>query len=400
MVSAVEEILTVRSSMSRVRIPLSVVRLLLVALFLLHPITLLGQEGWSFGPYKTVVGMPSGPLQAKMEGQKSLHSHAFVSSVGGVAFAGIAKPDDEISDDSISLAYDQTQPDGRRLIVVVAQDSLFPFLPNWQLVPIVEYANSEYHATVSLFGPGGNHEFYDIVYHSAFQNTLLGVRLLQADIQFMDLDVFWELPKYQGRKILGTGETSENEQYDMRAATEIREALEDKRYQSWVLTDVDIPIEFWVTDDSLVLTGEPYYYFWYSKNFNPRGVKHRNELVKQINMITDFIYTLRECDCTDAAQDYTSKRDSLIEILEQLEPSVIEVDGLTQLMKQKTSALQKYSPNVFNAATTTMRYAAFFRYVKKTYPDHWAVFLKEIEIVETMPTVRTPTRWRIPFRDQ
>jgi hypothetical protein len=75
------------------------------------------------------------------------------------------------------------------------------------LIPIVNYANSDYNAVVSLFGEKTTEDTYDIVYHPAFENTLLGIRLLQADIIFFDLGETWQLPKLEGQTILGAGET-------------------------------------------------------------------------------------------------------------------------------------------------------------------------------------------------
>ena len=87
-----------------------------------------------------------------------------------------------------------------------------PFLPDWQLIPIAKYADdNEYNACVSLFGPKPTLSKYDIIYHKAFKNTLLGLRLFQMDILLKDLDSFWDIPQLGGQVILGTGEVRATE---------------------------------------------------------------------------------------------------------------------------------------------------------------------------------------------
>lgn len=52
---------------------------------------------------------------------------------------------------------------------------------------------------------------------------------------------------------------------------------------------------------------------------------------------------------------------------------------LTEAVKASNQHVYNYNPAVMNATIQTMRYAAFFRYVKENFPDQWTAFLQQIE---------------------
>lgn len=76
-----------------------------------------------------------------------------------------------------------------------------------------------------------------------------------------------------------------------------------------------------------------------------------------------------------------------------LVPTVEEVTSMTQGLKNARGALRRFNTPVYDAATQTMRYAAFFRYVKGQNPGAWRSFVHEVESVSIQPPVVTPTRW-------
>lgn len=319
----------------------------IVILSLILVINVFAQDTWKLGSYSFNIGVSSGPLNATMEGARGLGSFAFVGAVGGVAFEAIAIPDGKLQNKSVELKYDNSKPDGRRLFIIIGKNTYNPFLPDWQLVPIAKYADSEYNACVSLFGPKTTETVYDIVYHSAFENTLLGLRLLQADIILMDLSEFWQLPKFNNKLILGLGETEpeDNETVDD-AIEKIIDIIRQEDFQSWVYTDYNEKVRFKV-ETNFMLTGYPYYYFW------------------KTNIETKT-----------------------------LEPKVMEVKKLTKQMKEQNEILQKINPTVYNAANQTMRFAAFFRYIKDKSSTSWNSFIEKIRSVKPEPSVKTPTQWK------
>jgi hypothetical protein len=310
-------------------------------------------------------------------GPGSLGSYGFVGKVGGVAFGGMASPGRLLESKSVSLAYDSGKADGSRLSVRIGDSVYTQALPDWLLVPISKYADSDYNACVSLFGERTNDTFYDIVYHPAFQNTLLGLRLLQADILLFDIANMWRLPASEGKVVLGKGE-SEPTGLARDSANKVMSVLRNVSFQSWVLTDQEATIIFTTHEEGrLHITGEPYYYFWTS-DFD--GYKRTwSTLVEQANALR----------VAGNVKEYNR----VAMQINSLEPKVSEVKNLTAGVKSISGDMRKLNPQVYDAAKSTMRYAAFFRYVKKTNQEAWATFLKEVNAIRPLPHIVTPTSW-------
>lgn len=335
----------------------------------------LGQGAWSLGSYTFLNGTPSPPLRVSQASSGGLGSYDFVSSVGGVAFGDIARAGTGL-DGRIGLRYSSGAPDGQRLQVTIGERTLQADLPDWLLVPIARFAGSPYDSCVSLFGPRTTEKQYDIVYHEDFQNTLLGLRLLQADMLLFDLNETWHLPKFGGLTILGVGET-EPRQVNERSATRIESALASGQFQSWVMTDRGEDVVF--TDDrsQLSLSGQPYYYFWTS-DLNAFQAR-RDELIRQANAARQA--------------QRVAEHNRIVDQVNKMRPEVREVTSLTQALKAARDALRGFNQPVYDAATNTMRYAAFFRYVKKQNAAGWSAFLEQLNAVTPRPTITTPTSW-------
>jgi hypothetical protein len=304
-----------------------------------------------------------------------LGSFDFVSSVGGVAFGDVARPGPGFGG-AVGVRYDPSAFDGQRLQVVIGERTLGADLPDWLLIPIARFAGSSYDSCVSLFGPRTTDRQYDIVYHDDFQNTLLGLRLLQADIMLFDLNETWHLPRLGGLTVLGAGET-EPRQFNERSAMRIESALSNGQFQSWVMTDRDEDVVF--SDDlgQLRLSGLPYYYFWTSdmKAYEAR----RAELIGQANAARQA--------------QRVAEHNRIVEQVNRMRPEVHEVTSLTAALKADREALRAFNQPVYDAATNTMRYAAFFRYVKKQNPAGWNAFLAQLNSVTPQPSITTPTAW-------
>ncbi len=410
---------------------------------------------WDFGTKtKAIIGETSGPLQQTIS-QNSLDDYDFVKSVGGIAFAAQAQPSTELQGKAISLSYDPTRLDGERLAVTLGAKTYVAEIPDWQLVPIVRYADSEYNACVSLFGANANDDYYDLVYHSAFQHTLLGLRLLQADILLMNLGEHWELPKMDGKTYLGSGENLPQREVSLKAAESLSVAMTtDREQQSWILTDVSESVEYGIsTGGRLELTGDPYFYFWkddrasYDRqtdqyqgqisslrqqitrdqekladlNTSLEGlVNEHNELVGQANALierqnemerdvlekklADFqsrmgakkaeIETLQsEADrLHDATSQLADRHKATTLRHNELRPEVHALDELTNSMRARRTHLRDFNPAVYTAAQNVMRFAALFRYVKSQNGQNWTRFTNQVRSVAVEPAVQTPTR--------
>ncbi len=180
-----------------------------------------------------------------------------------MSFEEVDQPGSSIANQPISLTYVRDRENSSRLAVTIGSVTYYHSIPDWQLKPIVEFANSDYTGAVSLFGKGPDRvHYYYIQYHEAFKDTLLGMRLLHADILLIDLEHHWRLPKWNGKVILGHGETMPDEVSARRAKHLIRDAFQGHKFQSWVLTDTETNPRFHVVNGKLRLTATPYFYFW------------------------------------------------------------------------------------------------------------------------------------------
>src|SRR5688572_15736331 len=276
----------------------------LTAAFFLFSFSIIaiGQGAWELGRYRLYAGSPSPPLQFNFADSGGLGSYDFVSKVGGIAFVGVAVPSAALEGQKVRLQYNGSADDGGRLEVTVGESKLRTALPDWMLVPIARYSGSKFDSCVSLFGPKTTDDTYDIVYHEEFQNTLLGLRLLQADMLLFDIEETWQLPRFNGKVILGLGETAPG-RGDELIGRRIAAAMENADFQSWVMTDQGEEIVFDADNGQLRVTGLPFYYFWtsdvesvqkrqeelYQRALAARAagrVAEHNRLVDQINKMT------------------------------------------------------------------------------------------------------------------
>ena len=377
---------------------------------------------WDFGRHRMEIGKSTGFLTETLG--LGLGSYDFVTRVGGIAFGAVANPEESLKDQKIALSYNKSQSDGHRLTVSILGQVYRPFLPDWELIPIAKYADdTKNNAVVSLFGPGSKPKKnkYNIQYHQALHNTLLGMRLLQADIAFMDLGEFWQLPKLNQETILGYGENqnSVSREDSLVADQEIQAILNSEKYQSWVYTDKGLNIKFSVKDNDLQLSNTPYYYFWKSDKqaFEKQTAKYKkqmgeykkqgNEYERQMAQYKKQSDSLRKQGLVREHNEIVQKHNEiarkLYEIIqkhneiakkaENLRPNVIELTTLNEKMRSKNGVLYKYNPPVYNAAIQTMRFSAFFRYVKAQNSGSWQKFLKDVKTVQPNPSVQTPTQW-------
>jgi len=335
-----------------------------------------GQGSWSLGPLRLLIRHASAPLAYAVKDLATLMSYSFLRGVGGVAFSETASPAHDLVGKEIALSYSRWSADGERLRVRIDGDSYVLPVYDWVLLPVAEYADSEYHACVSLFGPQA--EFtaeanaYDIVYHEALQDTLLGMRVLQADIRLMVLNSAWALPSYGGVTVLGAGEQAPAS-LNREAARIIDAIVWEHDFRSWVLTDVDVDVEIGLTGNTVTLSGDPYYIFW---------TLDRERLEELV---------------ADAAH-YASIGDSFRYgvVMDEIDRLPYEVVEPTRDLNLAREMLREYNQPVYDAAAETMRLAAFFRYVKATSPWGWTAFLSEMSGRTPSPRVATPTEWTQP----
>jgi hypothetical protein len=222
------------------------------------------EESWTIGRIRLIIKPKANPpLKVRSAGRSSLRSYKFVGKVGGVNFEQVAVPDTETAAKTIELSYHKEALDGFRLIVKVDSTPFRPPIADWLLIPIAEFAESDFTSATSLFGEGPDTDnFYYIKYHPAFKDSLLGLRLLQADILLMTPEHTSALPKKNGQVVLGHGEFLPMKSPDNVTVNTLAKIMNRQKATSWVLTDIDAPASFSIQNGQFRLRSFPYYYFW------------------------------------------------------------------------------------------------------------------------------------------
>lgn len=378
-------------------------------------------------------------------------SPAIAMAVGGILFMETAQPADGFPADSLAVYYDTTAPDGKRLRVALLKDTLFADVHDWVLLPVIRYVESGDHSCFTLFGHlSDTAEERRLLkagkkilnYHPAFDNTLLGLRLMQMDILILRAPLTGALPRDgDGEFILGTGESAPSRKQALMATKRFRTRLDGirGRFRSYVITDKGRTITFGRQGDSLKIRGNLRYWFWKS-TWNPianRALADTNFQRIQMNanaMLNNRLRTLP----TDSARKAwlldtlltmarrhereMPKREVQSPLLLRLESissdscrqfidslglqdryrlavtlatvaewcSIEELTELEELLDDNRDVVRALNPSVWDAAETTMRLAAFLRYVKTHHPESWQGLARTASRHRANPAVATP----------
>ena len=352
-------------------------------------------------------------LRVQMSGRTALRSYRFVGRVGGVNF----ETSIDLSDMSVELDYDRSAPDGSRARMEVNGEEYSLPLYDWELKPIAEYANSNYTAVVSIFGEGPEPEnFRYIDYHPAFEDTHLGMRLLQADILLMDPMTFSEVPAENGRKVYRPGEAQEQSlKTRLNGASTIHNIMASETYHAWVLTDTDLTGRLRYEGGVARVDLTPYYHVWKSKETG-----ERDRLIEAYNRLLDAVRPQLAAydealesyqsapggsvDQLDAQTRLLSLQNSLQPASDQLaslrtrienyEPEIVDVDGLIAKLRTAGPELHRMAPFVYEAVRKTARHAALFRGVKEAHPDEWQRFHRAVVRSISLNQAETPNQFR------
>ncbi len=239
-------------------------------------------EGISLGDLEFVKPSASTAMAGrslKMKMATAGLSPKFYAKIGGVAFVQTATPEFDIRSFDLGCDYN-----ANKAYLVVNDNKIDIPLEVWQLVPIVEYASDNDNAAVTLYGEGDA----PVRFHPAFIDEMLGLRLLQTDLMLASayLD-----PMDRGSfPVSNTGEVLISEQeknvksaldiyysiivdeemdYEMMSlysSYAVMTALDslDESYNTYIFTDYETPITFYIEDGEIKFNGTPYYRFAYS----------------------------------------------------------------------------------------------------------------------------------------
>ena len=358
--------------------------------------------------------------------KSTIGNYTFHASAGGISFQAVASPSDNLKDENIFLDFID-----KHLMVQVGTQRFQPDLPFWQLAPIVSFADSPYTVAITQMGDTIDNKEAECLFHPAFLDNLLGLRLFQAELLNMP-NVLWDIPIDAQRKpILAASEQTFAPKMDSVIYRTIYKKLtNDEKFTAFTLTDKDVNIVFEIDGSNLKLSGKPYYYFTKTEvdTANVRQLREQlNECYKDIETHAKILLKTKYSpslnprtnlkDLTKALNEnkheqifnpysmqYIEKAMKKLESLNQLTNDEIGIkfktlDGFTESFKPYWDVLKRYNPLVYSAVENTAQWTAFFRYVKAANPENWAVFVKKVENYNQWdaPAVQTPTSSEINY---
>jgi hypothetical protein len=343
---------------------------------------------WAIGDSKLFIGGDVPALTVALDRPHAPLTLDYLLKVGSIAFHSTAKPDRELKEADPHLAYVHDAPDGSRFQLASNRGVLTLRGYDWQLVPLVKYVDSDYTALLSLFGPGPERDRnYYIQYHPAIKNTLLGLRLLQSDIVFMNPVGLRMLPRFENKTILGKGELEPDGAKSFIAAKELESIMRDVDAESWTLLDGAETPAFSAENNSIVLQGRPHYYFWsYSTS------RQRKEFSKTLESVVRALARegAGEKQIKERIRQEVSKFEALMQ--GKKDEPVAATASINQI-DENWPLLMEYNRPVFEAVLLTYRYIPLLRYMKnRPTADYWRILTSQINHLDIIPNVLTPTQ--------
>jgi hypothetical protein len=360
------------------------------------------------------------PPQTQPTLEQSLRSFSFLNGVGGVAFGGTAVASTTLK--VTNLTYLPDAPDGQRLRVTLATGGaeakdVTAAIYDWQLLPIAAFADSTNYTCFTLFGhlvdrkseQEHRRQGHDILnYHPALADSLLGLRMMQADILMLYPEAC-DLPKEDGRYLLGAGEKAPEVDANRQRQSRLRtflDSLPGGPFQSYVICDDQQVVRIGVAQGALTLTGNPYWYCW--------RLKARGKAFEDAQRLANaeggrlLEAETKAARATLPPQEFAEKysngssQQRYNEIVEkQISARLIQpMPEFSRSVSAQIKFLEGVNPPVYEALVVTMRYAAFFRHVKAAAPQVYARFVESLPHTETLAGLKTPTVFVRPSAGQ
>ncbi|MBT6007312.1 MAG: T9SS type A sorting domain-containing protein, partial [Prolixibacteraceae bacterium] len=378
------------------------------------------------------------------------YNGAYLGSVGGISFENTAVLNEGFQIDKLEILYDNSQIDGSRIELTINENKTHVKIFDWQLIPIAKYANSEYTACFTYFGDLEDEYCQNIIlnnnghilnYHPEFANTLVGWRLADMDMLIL-YDFTTDLPKKDNNYILGAGEQIPDVDANNTGAFNFYNyfiSIENNlgyTFQSYVISDYSQVIEISTKNDSLKISGYPYYYCWRLRidmegfnvqeagdsianyyqtllnqklqenpGFNERGL-YIDSLISLSNdypfsyeiysggTFIDLVAIETEFEKRVFLEQYStaSLKSLLIDVTTYMFAyEAVLMKEFSDRMSANPEMISAWNPAVWDATVNTMRFSAFFRYIKLNFPGQWQSFLAQISLLEPKPAVITPT---------
>lgn len=340
-----------------------------------------------------------------------LGSYGFGTGVGGLAFGAVAVSS-RIDLWLVALEYHPELPDGSRLVAIVEDGGVLRSVvvdaPDWVLVPTARYASSGQHAAMTLFGkmkdPNDDAWMrangYDIInFERSLKDTLLGLRLFQADVLILAA-ASADLPRTSQGYLLGWGEQEPNPSVNVEALDQLWSSIAsygDQPFQSYIITDRGEGIRFDASTTQLSLQGAPYWYCWREV---PMSAEARSALWQAAEAYANDALNAEELaawedlgpDAFDAlyTDSYAQERfDAHFDLY--ISPRLMQaLPELSDKISSTIEALGGINPAVYRALTQTMQLAALFRRAIANDPEQFAILMQSLANVVPAPCLRSP----------
>lgn len=271
-------------------------------------------------------------------GLSILNDPVLLRQTGGGMMVSTAEPSAILANKVSQLKNIPSNEDGRRFQVTVGKRVAYLDLFDWEAKPLVEFVARGHHGVVSAKRYGDQAREFTL--DDAFQERLLGLRFIQADILPRGIITSQTyLPRREdGNLLLGNGEREWlGTKDDVEAAMKsIAPLLQDRG--AVVLTDAGVRFVFSIVEDRIEIQGNPYYFFWSSQGSRVQPIQDLNEA-----------------------------------------------------FRTSWSTLKRANPLVIRAVERAFRGAAFFRYQQEHNPRNWKALILQVSRIP-VPLFPTPRR--------
>jgi len=356
-------------------------------------------------------------------GAQAVPRLGFLARVGGVAFGAVAQPRDG-APTSITFTYEPRRPDGQRVRVHIDGENLSLDMPDWIAVPTARWAGQDSIELVTAFGGEETDVSRDrrcshlFSYADELRGTLLGLRLMQADLIGM-FGEHGELFKQDGAYVLGHGETapSVDEIERRRAQWDEVVPIAMLGVDSYVLTDVNAAITFSAEAGRVVFEGGPTYMLWRLGGMTSdeiaqvrgavseldrttvklqtvialMGIRDQAaELPQQLKQVMDLEVSAVASLSDSGASSDELRRELLVHALAVRAGLEVVIVPEAENPLAKPEVLAGLNSQVHDAATSMSRAAALYRYAREVDPAAWKKFVRKLPR-RTTPSVELPT---------
>lgn len=352
--------------------------------------------------------MQSRTIRLKMAGADIA---SYYQLVGGIAFTQQAVPSFNI--ESIGISYSEVDRTSR--VSINGNEIVIP-LEMYELQPIVNFADSDDNVAMTMYG--NRYGFlngmlcYDILFHPAFIDNLMGLHLLHVDAMVPLDGTNGEFPIYDDSWCITDSEFQEYTEINSKllkdgtnyfdyaeAAYKEIMSVTSEEFSSYIYTDFEQPIHFSVTDGEIIFDGLPYYQFADSKTDETslyRSMKlyadilsgSQYELSDDETDFVNYIYSVdNQPDKTEEEkaeefirnlEEESGDPDATEEILSALFTLWVSEDEITEELRTKPELPRSLNPVVYGEVDKICQWTALFRYIKEKNPSSWNKFVDVI----------------------